>query len=148
MEQSNFIESLLKDSIFKKLLEESFQFPFNNHKEIFKEVYDNIYELTAINIGRFHFEKGHLSVSNSSSVSFRVPEAIIKLVTKDLVFFQNSYESFGKNVNFIALPPNEDSSVELRGIVGKYYYFEKELDIKIIIYGGIVCHISILVYKV
>lgn len=148
MEQLNFIESLIEDSIFKKLSEESFQFPFHKHKEIFKEVYDNIYELTAINVGRFHFEKGHLSVSNSTSVSFRSPEAIIKLVTKDLVFYQNPYESFGKNVNFIALPANEDGSVEVRGIVGKYYYLDKELDIKIKIYGGIVCHISILVFKV
>ncbi|MEJ5089374.1 hypothetical protein GEO21_04905 [Sphingobacterium faecium] len=148
MEQSNFIESLLKDSIFKELLEESTQFPFHKHKDIFQEVYDNIYELTAINIGRFHFEKGHLNVSNSTSLSFRSPEAIIKLVTKDLVFYQNPYESFGKNVNFIALPANEDGSVEVRGIVGKYYSLDKELDIKIKIYGGIVCYISILVFKV
>ena len=148
MEQTNFIESLREDSIIKRLLADPQQFPFKEYQEIFQEEYDNRYKWRNINVGKYHFQNGQVSITKSASALFRSPELIISLITKDNIFYQKSFESFGKQVNFVALPANEDGSVEIRGIVGKFFMFDKELDIKISVYDEKICHISILVFKI
>jgi hypothetical protein len=147
MEQSNFIESLITDPIFKKIIIDPLQFPFYEYKAIFQEEFEKRYKFQNIKIGEYHFQEGQVNLINSDEAPFKCPELIITLNTIDLVFYYRSYESFGKEVNFVELPANEDGSVELRGIVGKFILLDKELDVKVIIYGGIVCHISILVFK-